>query len=291
MAPIAGCVSERRLRLRREDRCAGCDSALLVGVEAWWDPDARSTTCVPCHDGPPPIACGVAGASATAEYEKRSRREAHRKQAVVDRDRTWRNQVRADHPVLGRIATAVTPKPVVGPESQATRAWKVGAEGEEGVARTLAACANVIALHDRRVPGTKGNIDHIAVGPAGVYIIDAKRYNGKVERRDVGSFFRSDERLFVDGRDRTKLVRQTGWQMEAVRVALDGAAHPDVSLRAILCFVESDWPLLFARPLHLQGVTVLWPKALQELVAGGDLLDAATRDHVARDIAAALPAK
>lgn len=56
----------------------------------------------------------------------------------------------------------------------------------------------VIALHDRRVPGTKGNIDHLAVGPGGVYIVDAKRYEGKVERRDVGSFFRPDARLYVN---------------------------------------------------------------------------------------------
>jgi hypothetical protein len=65
----------------------------------------------------------------------------------------------------------------------------------------------VIALHDRRVPGTKGNIDHLVVGPAGVYTVDAKRYEGKVERRDVGSFFRSYERLYVNNRDRTKVVK------------------------------------------------------------------------------------
>lgn len=288
---MKGCMSERKLRLRWDGACANCDAALAGGTEAWWNPEAKAATCVPCHDGPPPIDTGIAGASAAAEYEKRSRREARRKQAVVDRDAAWREQVREDHPILGRVATALTPKPVVGPKSQATRAWKVGAEGELGVARTLAACPNVIALHDRRVPGTKGNVDHLAVGPAGVYIIDAKRYEGKIERRDVGSFFRPDERLYVAGRDRTKLVRQMAWQVEAVRAALDANGHVDVALRAVLCFVDSEWPLLFARPLHLDGVTVLWPKALQELVSGGDTLDDRGRDGVARDLAAALPAK
>lgn len=33
--------------------------------------------------------------------------------------------------MLGRVAAALTPKPVITPESQSTRAWKVGSEGEE----------------------------------------------------------------------------------------------------------------------------------------------------------------
>ncbi len=41
-------------------------------------------------------------------------------------------------------------------------------------------------LHDRRIPGSKANIDHIVVGPAGVFAIDTKRYTGKIERRDHG---------------------------------------------------------------------------------------------------------
>jgi hypothetical protein len=180
---------------------------------------------------------------------------------------------------------------VIAPESQSTRAWKVGAEGELGVARTLAACAGVISLHDRRVPGTKGNIDHLAVGPAGVFIVDAKRYAGKVERRDVGSFVRPDERLYVGGRDRTKVIKGMGWQLEAVRTALDTNGHADVELKGVLCFVDSEWPLLFAKPIHLYGVTILWPKALQELVCSGAQLSAEGIDRMARFLAEAFPSK
>ena len=35
-------------------------------------------------------------------------------------------------------------------------------------------------LHDRRIPGTRANIDHIAVASSAVWVIDAKRYNGKL---------------------------------------------------------------------------------------------------------------
>ncbi len=281
----------RKLRLRWDGQCAACSTALAGGTEAWWDSAAKTATCVPCHEGPPPIETGLAGASAAAEYEKRSRREARRKEAVVSKDAAWREQVKESHPILGRVATLLTPMPVIGPESQSTHAWKVGAEGELGVARALAECEGVIALHDRRVPGTKGNIDHLTVGPGGVYIVDAKRYEGKVERRDVGSFFRPDERLYVNNRDRTKVVKGMAWQVEAVRSAMDSAGHGELPLRAVLCFVDSEWPLIFAKPIRLHGVTILWPKALQEMVRNGDLLDAAGADRVARDLATAFPVR
>lgn len=206
------------------------------------------------------------------------------------RDAAWRAQVKESHPILGRVATVLTPKPVIEPESQSTRAWKVGEGGELAVAKRLAECEGVAALHDRGVPGTKGNIDHLAIGPGGVYIIDAKRYGGKVERRDVGSFFRPDVRLYVNNRDRSKVVKGMGWQVVAVRKALDAAGHAGVPLCPVLCFVEAEWSL-FAKPILVDGVTVLWPKAMQDLVRSGELLDAERIDRVTRDLATALPVR
>ena len=37
-----------------------------------------------------------------------------------------------------------------------------------------------MVLHDRLRPGTTANIDHPAEPPTGVWMIDAKRYNGQV---------------------------------------------------------------------------------------------------------------
>ncbi|WP_249934607.1 nuclease-related domain-containing protein [Microbacterium ulmi] len=31
-------------------------------------------------------------------------------------------------------------------------------------------------MHDRRIRGTRANIDHIVIGPPGVWVIDAKRW-------------------------------------------------------------------------------------------------------------------
>jgi len=36
-------------------------------------------------------------------------------------------------------------------------------------------------LHDRRIPPTRANIDHIVIAPTGVYVIDAKNYAGRAQ--------------------------------------------------------------------------------------------------------------
>lgn len=60
--------------------------------------------------------------------------------------------------------------------------WATGAQGEAILAEFLAKrCPAVPLLHDRRVPHSLANIDHIAVGASGVYVIDTKRYRGKIE--------------------------------------------------------------------------------------------------------------
>jgi hypothetical protein len=64
----------------------------------------------------------------------------------------------------------------------------------------------VLALHDRRIPGSRANIDHVVVAPSGVWVIDAKLYQGKVERRTSGPIWRRELSVFVGGRDRTKVI-------------------------------------------------------------------------------------
>jgi len=113
-------------------------------------------------------------------------------------------------------------------------------------------------LHDRRIPGTRANIDHIVVATSGVWVVDTKHYRGQVSRRDVGGVFRRDVRLYVRGRDRTKLVTAMTAQVLAVHQALPATA--DV-VRPALCFTAAEWSW-FAVPFEVQGVVVTWPRAL-----------------------------
>ena len=170
--------------LRRADRCSECGVELPAGTKAYWLPAKRVAQCLACYgrselrldtEVPPVVTNDLAessehvaqplgpaddnaGRSARAEYARRSERERALKERQVAEDAEWRRSVRAKRPVLGRIASVLTPRPVVGPESQATTAWNTGAEGEERVAEVLAGVSGIEVLHDRRVPGTRANI-------------------------------------------------------------------------------------------------------------------------------------
>jgi hypothetical protein len=210
---------------------------------------------------------GVAGASARVNYE---RRHARREQKI---DQRW-----------GKFSGVVK---LLTDDPQSTRAWAKGSEGERRLAalleRTLAETA--VLLHDRKVPGTRGNIDHIAIAASGIWVIDTKKYEGLVERRDKGGWSKTDYRLFVGGRDRTKLVEGMNWQIDAARAAL---VEPDISISAAVCFVEAEWKF-FAKPFILGGVWVTGPNKLAEMIAGSGPLTLVEVNRVAERLAVALP--
>lgn len=85
--------------------------------------------------------------------------------------------------VLGGAILAVTSEP------QTTKVWASGADGERRVAEALSGETDVVVLNDRRVPGTRGNIDHIVVGPPGVFVVDAKDHRGLVHIVDRGGLW------------------------------------------------------------------------------------------------------
>jgi hypothetical protein len=68
------------------------------------------------------------------------------------------------------------------PSPDAT-AWQRGAAGERRTARLLDALEQHgwAILHDLAVPGSRANIDHLAIGPGGVFVIDSKQYRGRLQ--------------------------------------------------------------------------------------------------------------
>ena len=66
--------------------------------------------------------------------------------------------------------------------SKDTRAWRDGARGERATARLLRRLErrDYVVFHDVAIPGTPANADHVLIGPAGVVLVDSKRYTGRV---------------------------------------------------------------------------------------------------------------
>lgn len=63
------------------------------------------------------------------------------------------------------------------------RNWLKGAAGEYLMDQSLHRRLNkdAVILTDRAIPGTKSNIDHVVIAPSGVWIIDSKKWKGKIE--------------------------------------------------------------------------------------------------------------
>jgi hypothetical protein len=150
-------------------------------------------------------------------------------------------------------------------ELEIAASWGKGSDGEFRLAAFVAREVGnaVIALHDRQVPGTRGNIDHIFVAPSGVWVVDAKALKGAVNRRDSGPVWRPRNDLYVGGRRRTALAKGVVKQVECVLTALRLESQLKGTLvYGALCLVESEWGLL-DRPFQIgDAVWVLYPGAL-----------------------------
>jgi len=164
-----------------------------------------------------------AGASAQREYERRQQAR--------------RRRVRARYGPVGSVLAALAGEP------HNVHAWRQGAEGEAATARALDVRlhrSDAVVLHDRRVPGRgRWNIDHIAIGPSGVTVIDTKSSRGRVQLATVGILNRR-EQLLVGGRDRTSQLDAVERQIARVAGALD---RHDVAVLGALCFpfMRREW--------------------------------------------------
>ena len=292
----------KTLRLRYSGHCAQCEIELPAGTTAVYDRDTKSVTCLACLAEHIPLAshttgpefpesfddsksaplelgpeqsevfAGVAGASAQREYDRRKNKRETR--------------IREAHPRMGGLILALSDDP------HSTKAWATGAQGEERLGRQLDGLvgAGVHVLHDRRIPPTKTNIDHILVCPSGVFVIDAKKYRGqRPTLRIEGGWIRArTETLIVGSRNGTKLVDGVHKQVTRVRAALEQHGLASVPVSGMLCFVEADWPLI-GGDFMIAGLNVLWPKKVASHIAKPGAVDVDTAQRVHRVLASSFP--
>ena len=214
---------------------------------------------------------GTPGGSARREHERR-----RQKREAATRER---------HPRVGGLMLKLQDAPA------GETNWDTGAAGEEALAVHLAkTCPEVIVLHDRRMPRSRANIDHLAVAPSGVFVIDAKRYKGKIEVRKP---LFGDPRLFIKGSDKTKLVEGLARQREAV-LAVFAETVPEMPVHACFCFLNpagqaggSDLPLF--RTLSIDGMPLFYPRKLSKRLNASGALTARSRHEVAEMLAGAFP--
>jgi Nuclease-related domain len=101
--------------------------------------------------------------------------------------------------------------------SRDARAWRQGAAGERRTARLLDPLERRgwAVLHDLAVPRSQANIDHLVIGPGGVFVIDSKQYRGRLRLDSSG-------RLWHGRYPLAPAVRAVGFEADqAARVLTD----------------------------------------------------------------------
>ena len=272
------------IRLRYAGTCSVCATALAASAKAHWDPATKLITCLACGaaaapespiatlpDPPAPAASnsGRAGGSAQKEYERRHQK----REAVLDQR-------------FGRLAGLVK---FLVDDPQSTTAWARGSEGERILAEALTRRIGdrAVLLHDRKMPRSSANIDHLAIAASGVWIIDAKKYKGRLQRRDKGGWRTTDYRVYVNGHDQTKLAGGLHKQAAVVHTVLSDL---EVPVHMVLCFIDAEWDL-FLKPFQIDGVWITYGKHLAEMIgASGPVTDDEVL-RVANLLASALPEK
>jgi hypothetical protein len=265
---------ETRMRLRYSGTCRVCSLELPAKTEAIYERASKTVRCI-THDSASEVSPDVSEAVDTGSPGASARREFERRKAKRE------ERIRANRPKLGGLILALSDDP------QSTKAWDTGALGEERLGNRLNELASdsLRVLHDRRIPGTKANIDHITVASTGIYVIDAKKYKGRPQLKIEGGILRPRvEKLLVGTRDCTKLVDGALKQVDIVR----GIVGDDLPIHGVLCFIEADWPLI-GGSFTTRGVEVLWPKRLYPKLKSDGPLMAQNVAEVHQRLASSLP--
>ena len=132
------------------------------------------------------------------------------------------------------------------------------------------------------------NIDHIAIGPAGVTVIDTKSSRGRVQIAAAG-ILNTREQLLINGRDRTSQLDALERQIARVAGALERHNADDIAVLGALCFpfMRREW-LHYSRA---RGglITVDDPAHIAKLVKRAGPLHADEIAWLAETLAAAFP--
>jgi len=105
--------------------------------------------------------------------------------------------------------------------SAEARAWRRGAVGERRTARLLRRLERdgYTSLHDLAVPGSNANVDHLVIGPTGVFVVDSKQYTGHVHQSLDGLAWHNHAPL-------ARQLEVVGWEADTIAQLLGIRVDP-----------------------------------------------------------------
>jgi hypothetical protein len=248
---------------------AALDPARRPSWSPWASPEAEPALPGPPLSAPAEPAAGSPGRSALAQYRRRRGEEL----AAWTHSLIWRAPLSAAagltgsalatqagltrtlHTVAGLAAAALVGWRLRFRPSTQARAWQRGAHGERQTARLLDRLSRdgYQVFHDLAMPGSPANIDHLVVGPSGVFVIDSKHWTGQVHQSADGLIWHNHYRL-------DRALATIGWQALTVGRLLSIPVAPLLCVHG--AHVQGDG-------LRAQGVAIV-PASLLRSALGFD---------------------
>jgi hypothetical protein len=136
-------------------------------------------------------------------------------------------------------------------------AWRRGAVGERRTARLLDPLKRQgwAVLHDLAVPGSQANLDHLAIGPGGVFVIDSKHYRGRLQLDPSG-------RLWHGRYPLAPTLRTVSFEADQAAKVLPNPGVPVVPI-VVVHGAQVPWAKMVA-----DGVPVLAARRLPSMLRG-----------------------
>jgi hypothetical protein len=127
--------------------------------------------------------------------------------------------------------------------SEQARTWRRGAHGERRTARLLDRLTRdgYVVFHDLAVPGSPANVDHLVIGPTGVFVIDSKQWTGSVHQGADGLAWCNHYPL-------DRVLETVCWEAQQVSRVVGSRAA------ALLCVHGAQ---VHGGGLHAQGVAIV----------------------------------
>lgn len=122
-----------------------------------------------------------------------------------------------------------------------------GAKGEEWVAHELGFLPSEYTVFNGLVlGGGQQNLDHVVIGPPGLFVVETKNWRGSVEFREG--------RLFCDGQEPSRPpIRQVKAATAELVEALESAGITNVPVQPVLCFISTELP---EEVMNVNGVVI-----------------------------------
>jgi hypothetical protein len=157
--------------------------------------------------------------------------------------------------VLGGLAGMATGWGLRFRFSPDTVAWRRGSAGERRTARLLDQLERQgwAVLHDLAVPRSLANIDHLAIGPGGVFVIDSKQYRGRLQLDGSG-------RLWHGCHPLASTLRAVSWEADQAAQVLP---NPGVAVMPIVAVHGAQVPW---GKVVVEGVPVVAARRLPSML-------------------------